>query len=71
MSAAVNHLSDRKEFTKRYQALMDHYGLAMEKINARQAHENGDAAQSHHRFKQAVDQALQRRGSRDFADRAA
>jgi hypothetical protein len=43
----------------------------MEKINAREAHENGDAEQSHHRFKQAVDQALQLRGSRDFADRAA
>src|SRR5271170_2099126 len=71
MSAAVNNLSDRKEFTKRYQALMDHYGLTMEKINPREAHENGDAEQSHHRFKQAVDQALQLRGSRDFGDRAA
>jgi hypothetical protein len=71
MSAAVNNLSDRKEFTKRYQALMDHYGLTMEKINPREAHENGDAEQSHNRFKQAVDQALQLRDSRDFADRAA
>jgi hypothetical protein len=71
MSAAVNNLSDRKEFTKRYQALMEHYGLTMEKINPREAHENGDAEQSHHRFKQAVDQALQLRGSREFADRAA
>src|SRR5204863_2871132 len=71
LSAAVNNLSDRKEFTKRYQALMDHYGLTMEKINAREAHENGDVEQSHHRFKQAVDQALQLRGSRDFADRVA
>jgi hypothetical protein len=71
MSAAVNNLSDRKEFTRRYQALMDHYGLVMEKINAREAHENGDAEQSHNRFKQTVDQALQLRGSRDFTDRAA
>jgi hypothetical protein len=71
MSAAVNNLSDRKEFTKRYQALMEHYGLTMEKINPREAHENGDAEQSHNRFKQAVDQALQLRGSRDFAGRAA
>jgi len=71
MSAAVNNLSDRKEFTRRYQALMDHYGLIMEKINAREAHENGDAEQSHNRFKQAVDQALQLRGSRDFTDRPA
>ena len=71
MSAAVNNLSDQRDFTRRYQALMDHYRLEMEKINPRQAHENGDAEQSHNRFKQAVDQALQLRGSRDFTDRAA
>ena len=71
MSAAVNNLSNRKEFTRRYQALMDHYRLVMEKINPREAHENGDAEQSHNRFKQAVDQALLLRGSRDFTDRAA
>jgi hypothetical protein len=71
MSAAVNNLSERKEFTRRYQELMSHYGMTMEKINPRQAHENGDAEQSHHRFKQAVDQALMLRGGRDFPDRAA
>ena len=71
MSLAVNNASSAKEFTGRYQALMDHYGLEMEKINARQAHENGDAEQSHYRFKEAVDQALLLRGSRDFMDRAA
>ncbi len=71
MSLAVNNASSAKEFTGRYQALMDHYGLEMEKINARQAHENGDAEQSHYRFKEAVDQALLLRGNRDFMDRAA
>jgi Mu transposase, C-terminal domain len=71
MSTAVNNLSDKKEFTARYQALMDHYELEIEKINARQAHENGDVEQSHNRFKEAVDQALLLRGSRDFVDRAA
>jgi hypothetical protein len=69
MSAAVNNLSDRKEFTARYESLLDHYGLEMEKINARQAHENGDVEQSHRRFKEAVEQALLLRGSRDFASR--
>jgi len=34
------------------------------------AHENGDVEQSHHRFKEAVDQALFVRGSRDFATRS-
>ena len=71
MSTAVNNLSEEKEFTARYQALIDYYGLTAEKINAREAHENGDAEQSHNRFKEAVDQALLLRGSRDFADRAA
>ena len=33
------------------------------------ANENGDVEQSHHRFKQALDQALMLRGSRDFAGR--
>jgi len=71
MSAAVNNLSEGKEFTRRYQELTAHYGLTMEKINPREAHENGDAEQSHHRFKQAVDQALLLRGSRDFPARVA
>ena len=71
MSAAVNNLSDRKGVHRRYQSLTDHYGLKIEKINARQAHENGDSEQSHNRFKEAVDQALLLRGSRDFADRVA
>src|SRR5260370_17463107 len=35
------------------------------------AHENGDVEQSHHRFKQAVDQALRARGDRNFASRSA
>jgi hypothetical protein len=71
MSAAVNNLSERKSFTRRYQDLTAHYDLAMEKINPRQAHENGDVEQSHNRFKQAVDQALLLRDSRNFPARAA
>jgi hypothetical protein len=35
------------------------------------AHQNGDVEQSHFRFKQALDQALRVRGSRDFAERGA
>lgn len=66
LSAAVNNLSEQKEFTQRYQALMDHYGLAMEKIRPREAHENGDVESSHRHFKKAVDQGLLMRGSRDF-----
>ena len=68
LSAAVNNLSDQKEFTDRYCALMNHYELAMEKIQARQAHENGDVESSHRHFKKAVEQAMMLRGSRNFAD---
>lgn len=71
LSAAVNNLSDSKEFTRRYEALLGHYGLAMEKINVRQSHENGDVESSHRHFKAAVEQALLLRGSRDFPDREA
>jgi hypothetical protein len=45
--------------------------LTPQAINTRKAHENGDAEQSHRRYKDAVDQALMLRGSRDFDDHAA
>jgi hypothetical protein len=70
LTAAVNNLGDRDLFQQHYRALLAHYGLKGQAINARQAHENGDAEQSHNRFKTAVDQALILRGSRDFEDRA-
>ena len=66
LRAAVNNPSDLKEFTARYQGLMNHYALQMEKIQPRQANENGDVESSHNHFKTAVDQALMMRGSRDF-----
>src|SRR5207245_1729253 len=58
MSSAVNNLSDNEDFTRRYQALLSHYGLVGEKINAREAHENGDVEAAHRHFKDAVEQAL-------------
>jgi len=67
MSAAVNNLTDRKEFTRNYESLLQHYGLGGQKIQAGRANENGDVEQRHYRFKQAVAQVLMMRGSRDFA----
>ncbi|HET8843473.1 MAG TPA: IS21 family transposase, partial [Ktedonobacteraceae bacterium] len=60
MSAAVRHLrkGDKDEWTARYQALMQHYGMQPTWNNTGVAHENGDVEQSHHRFKEAMDQAL-------------
>jgi hypothetical protein len=69
LTAAVNTDPQPEMFTRRYQALLSHYGLEGQAIQPRQANENGDVEQSHHRFKQAVDQALMLRGSRDFASR--
>src|SRR5579872_1732672 len=71
LSAAVNNLSESREFTERYRGLMEHYGLEKEKIQARQAHENGDVESSHRHFKEAVDQALMLRGSREFESQEA
>lgn len=67
LSTAVNNMSDDKEFTSRYEALLRHYGLSGQKIQAGKANENGDVEQRHHRLKRAIDQALLLRGSRDFA----
>ncbi len=69
MSLAVNNASDQKEFTQRYEGLMAHCGMTPEKIQAGHGNENGDVEQRYYRFKQAVDQALMLRASRDFASR--
>jgi Mu transposase, C-terminal domain len=69
LTAAVNTDPQPEMFTRRYQALLAHYGLEAQAIQPHKANENGDVEQSHHRFKQAVDQALMLRGSRDFASR--
>jgi hypothetical protein len=69
MSAAVQKPDRLDEFTRRYEALLTHYGLSPEKIQAGKPNENGDVEQSHRRIKEAVDQALMLRGSRDFLSR--
>lgn len=70
LSSAVNNISKREEFTRRYQALINHYGFDGNKTNVDKAHEKGDVEQSNYRFKKAIDQALMLRGSRDFDTRA-
>lgn len=73
LSAAVRDLDrdGHHEFTRNYLGLLGHYGMQPSANTAGCANQNGDVEQSHHRFKQAVDQALRVRGHRDFADRAA
>lgn len=67
LSTAVNNMSDEKEFTGRYEALLRHYRMDGQKIQAGKANENGDVEQRHYRLKRAIEQALLLRGSRDFA----
>lgn len=69
LSAALNNYLNPEAFTRRYQALLRHYGLQGRKIQAGQAHENGDVEQRHYRFKRALEQALLLRGHRDFENR--
>ena len=72
LSAAVVRIErGQRDYTERYQALMDHYHMQPSTNTPGEAHENGDVEQAHFRFKDAVDQALRLRGSRDFDDRAA
>ena len=71
LSAAVNNLIDTREFTRAYEGLLRHYRINGQKAQAGQANENGDVEQRHYRFKQAVDQELMLRGSRDFVSVAA
>jgi len=71
LSAAVQPLDGREGFTRRYQELLDHYGIQGEHTNPGRANENGDVEQRHHRFRTALDQALMLRGSRDFESREA
>lgn len=66
MSTAVNNASDDKPFTPRYEALLRHYRMEGQKIQAGRANENGDVEQRHYRLKRAVVQAVLLRGSHDF-----
>ena len=67
-SAATHELkgSRGRTLNDNYATLLDHYGLGSTRINRGKSHENGVAEHAHYRLKDAVDQALILRGSRDF-----
>jgi len=67
LTAAVQKSLHPDEFTQRYQALLEHYGMNGRKTQAASPNENGDVEQRNYRFKRAVKQALLLRGSSDFA----
>jgi hypothetical protein len=69
LSAAFKNLQQEEDFTARYTALLEHYGMTGTRNNRGLSHENGSVESSHRYLKEAVDQALLLRGHRDFADR--
>jgi len=71
LSAAFKNLAEQEDFTLRYTALLEHYGMAGTRNNRGVSHENGSVESSHRYLKEAIEQALLLRGHRDFDDRAA
>jgi transposase len=67
-AAVINMGEDKGEMTVRYEGLLDHYHIERSKIQARKPNENGDVERSNGILKEAVDQRLMLRGSRDFED---
>src|SRR5580700_10199392 len=70
LSAAFRNLDRdaRQDLTRRYEALCAHYGMEPTRNNPGLAHENGSIESPHGHLKQAIEDALLLRGSRDFID---
>jgi hypothetical protein len=66
LTSAVHKVGHPDIFTDKYRGLASHYGFASSKTNPASPHENGDVERSNGLFKNAVDQSLIIRGSRDF-----
>src|ERR1700712_4161098 len=71
LSAAFKNLQEKDDFTVRYAALLGHYGMEGTRNNRGLGHENGSVGSSPRYLKDAVDQALELRGHRDFDDQPA
>ena len=69
LSAATHELksADRRTLTKRFKAVLEHYGMESTRIRPRKSNENGIVEKGHDILKAALEQALLLRGSRDFA----
>jgi transposase InsO family protein len=67
LTSAVNKVGNPQEFTEDYDGLCRHYGITPIKTQPASPNENGDIEQRHRRLKDAVEQALILRGSKDFS----
>ena len=70
LSAAFRNLerNTSEDQTKRYEALVAHYGMTPTRNNPGVAHENGSIESPHGHLKRVIEDDLLLRGSRDFAD---
>ena len=68
LSAAFRNLDEdaRQDQTRRYEALCAHYRMEPTRNNRGLAHENGSIESPHGHLKQAIEDALLLRGSREF-----
>jgi hypothetical protein len=68
LSAAFRNLDRdaQEDQTRRYEALCKHYGMEPTRNNRGVAHENGSIESPHGHLKQAIEDALLLRGSREF-----
>ncbi len=67
LTAAVNNHGSHNVFNERWTAFLDHYGVRPSMNNAGVSHENGSVEKSHDLLKNALDQALKLRGSKEFS----
>jgi hypothetical protein len=66
LTAATQAMGNGRIFTKRWLDFLDHYKVEPSRNNPGVSHENGSIEKSHHLFKNAVDQHVMVRQSRDF-----
>jgi transposase len=71
LSAAYRNLSEREDEARGYAEFCKHYGLEPTRNNPGLAHENGSVEAAHGHLKRTIREALELRGSNDFADPAA
>ena len=58
---------EKRDYSRRYLSLLDHYGLEPRLTHIRRPQENGDVESANGALKRALEQHLLLRGSRDFA----
>jgi hypothetical protein len=66
LTSAVHKVGHPDIYTDKYRGLSSHYDFESSKTNPASPHENGDVERSNGLFKNAVDQSLIIRGSRNF-----